>query len=337
VHPFYEGLSLIKKSSLQAGQLVQRMINLHLGQTGERNYHNLNDIANDLVELVTKILPRRIRVSTELAPVQLPVYLDVVEFRQVVINLMLNAADAMPQGGRLTLRTTRHEALPHLENVKGVLPRLPCICLTIQDSGAGIKERHLASIFDPFFTTKSKGSGLGLYNARIAIEKHQGAISVISKEGAGASFQLWLPEADFSESAHLAEESRRMRLTRRSLLLVGQPSEMLDKTAELLRSHNYYIVVAAGADNLGELLHSSDYQFAGVMLLAEPNDLALNSLPAELRQQKKDIKVVLKLAGCNQDELDAELLKGIDLLLNPDLSEADMLLKLKAFFDEIAK
>jgi hypothetical protein len=73
------------------------------------------------------------------------------------------------------------------------------------------------------------------------------------------------------------------------------------------------------------------------MLLAEPNDLALNSLPAELRQQKKDIKVVLKLAGCNQDELDAELLKGIDLLLNPDLSEADMLLKLKAFFDEIAK
>ncbi len=104
-HPFHEGLSLIKKSSLQASQLVQRMINLHLGQTGERNYHNFNDIANDLVELVTKILPRRIQVTTELAPVQLPVYLDVVEFRQVVINLMLNAADAMPQGGRLTLAT----------------------------------------------------------------------------------------------------------------------------------------------------------------------------------------------------------------------------------------
>jgi signal transduction histidine kinase len=337
VHPFHEGLSLIKKSSLQAGQLVQRMINLHLGQTGERNYHNLNDIANDLVELVTKILPRRIQVSTELASAQLPVYLDVVEFRQVVINLMLNAADAMPQGGRLILRTTRHETLPQLDNVKGVLPRLPCICLTIQDSGTGIKQRHLASIFDPFFTTKSKGSGLGLYNARIAIEKHQGAISVVSKEGAGASFQLWLPEADFSESARLVEEHKRIRQTRRSLLLIGQASEMLDKTAELLRSHNYYIVVAAGADNLGELLHSSDYQFAGVLLLAEPNDPALNSLPGELRQQKKDLKVVLKLAGCNQDELDGQLLKGIDLLLNPDLSEADMLLKLKSFFDQMTE
>ena len=66
-HPFQEGLSLIQKNSLQASQLVQRMINLHLGQTGERNYHNLNEIATDLVELVSKILPRRIRVGTELA------------------------------------------------------------------------------------------------------------------------------------------------------------------------------------------------------------------------------------------------------------------------------
>lgn len=310
------------------------MIALHLGQTGERNYHNLNDIAKDLVELVTKILPRRIQVTTDLAPVQLPVYLDVVEFRQVVINLMLNAADAMPQGGRLTLATRRHEQLPALENMKGVAPRLPCICLTIQDTGTGIKQRHLPSIFDPFFTTKSKGSGLGLYNARIAIEKHQGAISVTSKEGAGASFQLWLPQADFSESARLQEQARRARSSRRSLLLVGQAGEVLDKTAEWLRSHNYHVVVAAGTDNLGELLQSSDYQFAGVLLLAEPNNPALNALPAEVRQQNKDLKLVLKPA-CSQDDLDGQLLKGVDLILSPDLSEADMLRKLNTFFDRL--
>ena len=335
-HPFYEGLALIKKSSLQASQLVQRMISLHLGQTGERNYHNLNDIANDLVELVKKILPRRIVVGVELEQRQLPVYLDVVEFRQVVINLMLNAADAMPQGGSLILRTTRHETLPALENVKGVLPRLPCICLTIEDSGTGIKQRHLASIFDPFFTTKSKGSGLGLYNARIAIEKHQGAISVVSREGSGTSFQLWLPEADFSESARVEAEARRARMARRSMLLVGQAGEVLDKTAELLRSHNYHIVVA-GADNAGDFLQSSDYQFAGVLLLAGPNDSTVNSLPGELRQQKKDLKVVLKLAGCSQDDLDTQFLQGIDLLLNPDLPDADMLQKLKLLFDPAAK
>ena len=333
-HPFYEGLALIKKSSLQASQLVQRMINLHLGQTGERNYHNLNDIASDLGDLVKKILPRRIQLEAELAPLQLPVYLDVVEFRQVVINLLLNAADAMPRGGRLTLRTARHEQVPTLENMKGTVPPVPCICLTIQDTGSGIKERHLASIFDPFFTTKAKGSGLGLYNARLAIEKLQGAISVVSKEGAGTSFQIWLPEADFSESSRAGETAPHKRQTRRNLLLLGQPGEVLDKTAELLRSHNYQVVTAASSDSLAELLQSTDYQFDGVFLLAEPNDPSLSSLPAEVRQQNKDVKLVLKLAGCNEDDLETHFLNRIDLLLTPDLSEADMLLKLKSFFEQ---
>lgn len=335
-HPFREGLGLIKKSSLQASQLVQRMVNLHVGQTGERNYHNLNDVASDLVELVNKILPRRIRTDTELCQAQLPVYLDVVEFRQVVINLILNAADAMPRGGSLTLRTERHETLPVMENVKGVIPRLPCVCLTIEDTGCGIKPRHLASIFDPFFTTKSKGSGLGLYNARIAIEKHQGAISVTSREGIGASFHLWLPEADFSESTEADEEARRNRRGRKCLLLLGQPGEMREKTAELLRSNDFHIVVASSSDNLAELLDSPDYQFSGIFLLWEGHDPTTASLPGDIRQQKKDVKIIVKLAGCNQDEVDGRLLGKADLILNSDLPETDMLNRLQSCFDPSA-
>lgn len=333
-HPYHEGLALIKKSSLQASQLVQRMVNLHVGQIGERNYHNLNDISGDLVDLVKKILPRRIQLQVDLAPVSLPAYLDVVEFRQVVINLLLNAADAMPRGGCLTLRTSRHETLPALENMKGTTPRLPCICLTIQDTGTGIKQRHLASIFDPFFTTKAKGSGLGLYNARLAIEKLQGAISVDSTEGVGTSFHIWLPEADFSESIRVEEAAQRKRHTRRSLLLLGLPGEVMDMTAEMLRSHDFHIVTATPTDSLVELLTSSEYHFDGVFLIAEPNDPTVKSLPAEIRQQNKDVKLVLKLAGCNQDDLDSNWISKLDLVLNPDLAEAEMLSKLKSFFEQ---
>jgi hypothetical protein len=332
-HPFREGLSLIKKNSLQASQLVQRMMNLHLGQTGERDYHDLNEVATDLVDLVSKILPRSILVETDLAEASLPVYLDIVEFRQVVINLLLNAADSMPQGGILTLRTSRHETPPAVKNIKGTVPRLPCVCLTIDDTGCGIKERHLASVFDPFFTTKAKGSGLGLYNARLAVEKHQGAISVESKEKIGTSFQVWLPQADFSESNQDNADAQRHRVTRRTILLVGQAGEILDKTAEFLRSHNYPIVIATAGESVPELLQSGDYQFAGVMLLAEPNAPGLNSLLIEVRQQTKEMKVVLKLAGCSQDELDSEVLKGADLLLSADLSEADILGKLESFLN----
>lgn len=333
-HPFQEGLSLIKKSSLQASQLVQRMVHLHVGQTGERNYHNLNEVASDLVELIKKILPRRIHTEVELSAKPLPVYLDVVEFRQIVFNLILNAADAMPKGGSLTLRTSRHETLPELPNFKGVLPRLPSVCLTIEDTGGGIKQRLLASIFDPFFTTKAKGSGLGLYNARIAIEKQQGAISVKSAEGLGTSFGLWLPEADFSESKQADEEERKNRRARKCLLLVGQPGEMREKTAELLRSHNFHIVVAAATDNISEMLGSPDYQFSGILLLVEGQDPALASLPGDIREQKKDLRIAAKLAGCNQDDVDSRLLSKVDLLLSAEVAEAEMLSRLQVFFDQ---
>jgi signal transduction histidine kinase len=331
-HPFHEGLGLIEKNSLQAGQLVQRMVNLHLGQTGERNFHNLNDITTDLVELIRKTLPRRIQVDADLAPLPLPVHLDVVEFRQVAINLLLNAADAMPKGGLLTLSTSRHETLPKLENLKGVAPRLPCVCLTIEDTGSGIKQRHLASIFDPFFTTKAKGSGLGLYNARLAVEKQRGAICVKSTEGVGSTFQIWLPEADLSEpQPELALSPGHNRC---SLLLLGPPGEMRDKTAEMLRSHNFHIVAAEASESLRDLLQSSDYEFAGVLLLTEPNDPGLRSLLDEVRQQNKSIKVALKLAGCDQDDLQTQVLSNIDLVLASDLPETDFLARLNSFFDQ---
>jgi signal transduction histidine kinase len=329
--PFKEGLTLIKNNSLQASQLVKRMINLHLGQTGERNYQDLNEITTDVAELVGKILPRHIRVETELAADSLPVYVDVVELRQVVINLLLNAADAMPQGGVLTLLTSRHADLPQLKNAKGTVLRLPCVCLTIEDTGCGIPERHLSSIFDPFFTTKSKGSGLGLYNARIALEKHQGAISVESKEGIGTSFHVWLPMADFSESDRDTATAQQQREAHRSILLLGQPGDTLDRTAEFLRSHNHPIVTAVASDSLPELLHSSDYHFAGAVLLAEPNAPNLYSMLAAVRQQTKGMKVALKLAGCNLDDLDSRVAEGVDLVLNSDVSHADVLRKLESF------
>ncbi len=333
-HAFYEGMSLIKKSSMQASQLVHRMVSLHLGQIGERNYHDLNDIARDMVDLVKKILPRRVQLATELSEGQLPVYLDLVEFRQAVINLILNAADAMPRGGQLTLRTSRHEEQPVLENMKGTAPRLPCVCLTVQDTGSGIKQRHLAAIFDPFFTTKAKGSGLGLYNARLAVEKLHGAISVVSSEGKGTKFQIWLPEADFSEASRLETAAHGKRPARRTLLLLGPAGEMLDKTAELLRSHNYYIVIAPSSDQPFEMLRSPDYLFDGVFMLTEPWYLSSGSLPTEACQRDKHIKLILKLTAGQQDDLDTQLLTDADLVLGAELSEMDSLTKLKQFFDQ---
>ena len=93
-------------------------------------------------------------------------------------------------------------------------PSRPYVRIRVADTGSGIPAETLNRIFDPFFTTKSKGSGLGLYNAGIAVEKHQGAISVESQEGVGTTFHIWLPQTDFSEPDSMAASPQLNRTAR---------------------------------------------------------------------------------------------------------------------------
>jgi hypothetical protein len=102
----------------------------------------------------------------------------------------------------------------------------------------------------------------------------------------------------------------------------------------LLRSHNFHIVVAEASESLRDLLQSNDYHFAGAVLFAGPNDPGLRSLLDEVRQQDRSLKVALRLAGCNQDDLDTQLLSRIDLVLTSDLSEGDFLGRINAFFGQ---
>jgi PAS domain S-box-containing protein len=332
-HPFHEGLTLIRQHSLQANQLVQRITQLHHGKTGERNYYDLNEIVKDAVDLARKILPRRVTVSTELETMALPLYVDVVEFRQVILNLTLNAADAMPQGGKLAFRTSLQRQLPELAHMEGAMPRLPSVRLAVQDTGCGIPARHLASIFDPFFTTKAmnKGSGLGLYNARLFVEKHHGGISVDSVEAVGTTFAIWLPQADFTEGERVQVSATGQR---RSLLLVGQDGEVLDSTAEFLRMHGYHVVTVHTGEQATESLRSPEYQFVGLYLLVEAGNRELSSLIPDLRRHRPCLKTVLQIVGCNQDELDSHALARSDLILTSGLPEKEILHRLKVLFDQ---
>ena len=324
-------LNLIKQSSLQASQLVQRIVSLHRSQTGARQYHDFNQAVSELIELVSKILPRRIRIQTELPPGQLAVYMDVVEFRQTILNLALNAADAMPNRGVLVFRLTAHTTAQELAHFQGRFPRLPCVCLTVQDNGSGIAARHLPHLFDPFFTTKpiAKGSGLGLYNARSFVEEHGGAISVESTEGAGATFHLWLPQADFTEAERMTDQQSKRR---RSLLLIGQPGFSTDSITEFLRTNNFYIIATHTADRALELLASEENTLDGVMVLAEPDDGVLLNLIPELRDRCHTKRIVLQIIGGNADQVENRILAKADLVLASDAEETTFLKRLDNLF-----
>ncbi len=331
-HEFYEGLALIKEHSMQASQLIHRIVQLHHGKTGERTYSNLDEIVTGLVDLARKILPRRVEVRTVLANATLPVYVDAVEFCQVILNLTLNAADAMPKNGCLTLETSRVEEYPAMGHVEGALPKLPCMCLAVKDTGCGIPARHLAAIFDPFFTTKpmNRGSGLGLYNARLFAEKHHGAISVDSEEGKGTTFRIWLPEADFSEIERVLGAADE----RHSLLAVGGGGPLLDSTVEMLREQGFHVVAARSPEQARERLHSSDYRLSGIWLLIEDTRPEWAQLVEDLHQLASGLSLIVQIVGCNQDEVDAGIIQHADLLVAPNTPAPVMLEKARTLLRE---
>jgi PAS domain S-box-containing protein len=323
-----ESIGLIKRNAMQASALVRRVLNLHQGKPGELGYADLNAQVTDLVELVRKVVPRRIQVEVKLSDAQLPIYVDAVELRQVFLNLAMNAVDAMPHSGRLMFTTSRHAAMPELQHMQGTFPRLPAVCLHVEDNGTGIPARNLGSIFDPFFTTKpmNKGAGLGLYNSRLFVEKHHGAISVDSTEGRGTTFHLWLPEADFTEQERQANPGVRRR---RTLLLLGPPGRALETTTEFLRSNNYFVVTETREGAGIQLLDSLDYEFDAVLVIAGADaDPSIGQILRDLRLRRPPIKSILQIVGRNEDEIDPRWIRDASLTLPPDLPEAQLQEKL---------
>jgi PAS domain S-box-containing protein len=322
------GLGLIRETAMQASQLAHRIRKLHQGIPGERSYQDLNEAIQSLVDLLQKVLPRRVRVQTELAEGQLPLYVDVVELQQVIINLALNAADAMPDGGQLTIRTARHQQLPEAPNLQGVRPRTPAISLSFQDTGTGIPVRFLGSIFDPFFTTKpmGKGSGLGLYNARLFVEKHGAAISLETRDGRGTTFHLWFAEADFTEAQQLRPAAQPARHT---LLVAGAAGDRLEHMVRWLREQGYYVVPASGEAAAVEALHAPHYQFSGLVVLSSGGESEELALCHRVRAHKLPLKTLLAVAHGNEDELPESLRRVVDAIVPFDAAPAEFLNRLK--------
>ena len=323
----YQGFGLIKRNSMQATQLVQRILSLHQGKVGQRNYYSVNELVTDALEVVRKTV-RRITLHTEFSTEQLPLYVDPIELRQVLVNLTLNAADAMPDGGDIYFFTRLIPEMPALETFQGTLPRVPAVCIEVRDTGSGIAREHLSQIFDPFFTTKplNKGSGLGLYNARLFAEKHAGAISVESVENEGTTFRIWLPKANFTESERFQSE---LVLGRKTLLVVETTGKNVEATAQCLRENGFYVATAVSERSAVELLHSPDYQFDAVMAVVNGQNRLSPRLFNEIGRLKLPIKKVVQIYGSNEDDHDKALLEKADMVIGSDIPAGEIANKLR--------
>ena len=205
-----EHLHDIEEASFSAAQLTRQLLAFARRQIVEPRVLDLNGSVSNAQKLLARLLGEDIELELELEPELWRVRVDPSHAEQMLVNLAVNARDAMPQGGRLTLRTeNRHTQLPdHLG------PSRPgeYVIVSIRDEGVGISDDVLPQIFEPFFTTKPQGLGTGLGLAMVygAMQQAFGVVDVVSKVGSGTTFRLYFPRCieNASEPASKALEAR---------------------------------------------------------------------------------------------------------------------------------
>jgi PAS domain S-box-containing protein len=183
-HPIQRDLHLIQEASHQAKGLASQLLAFSKNRKVDMTRFDLNQLVRRTLDLLRSSLPHKVQVEALLHNGELPLEANETQLQQVLMNLCLNAKDAMPQGGRLQVRT---ELVQHDER-RGV-------CLKVRDEGHGMAETVRSKVFDLFFTTKEHGTGLGLAVVQQIVESYGGFVEVHSEPEKGATFEVWLPLA----------------------------------------------------------------------------------------------------------------------------------------------
>jgi PAS domain S-box-containing protein len=245
--PVRRWLTEVDQSAWRAAALTRHLLAFSRQQVIEPRVLDLRGVVDGMESLVARTIGEDVRLRVRLASEPCRVLVDHGQMEQVVLNLVTNARDAMPDGGLLTLEVER--ALPpHLppsaHREKGG-PRV--VVLSVSDTGEGMPDDVQGRIFEPFFTTKPSGTGTGLGLAMVygAAEQNGGWIDVVSAPGRGSTFQLHLPEAQAeSETAPTPQADEVLRGTETVLLVEDDPA-VREVTAEQLESLGYRVLICA--------------------------------------------------------------------------------------------
>ena len=251
-------LQTVTKSMDRGGQLVQQLLLFSRKAESRKMHVDLNQEVEGLVRILERTIPKMIALELHLAAEAWPLLADPVQVEQVLLNLVNNAVDAMPEGGRLTIET---DNMVLDEDFVRTLPGAVAgryVRLTVSDTGCGMDEKTLKHVFDPFFTTKEvdKGTGLGLASAYGIVKAHGGFILCSSEVGSGTTFRVYLPATDtfktVSDTPHQPEAKIKANMDGdndvRTILVVDDEPTIRELTQEALEDFGYTVLNAASGE-----------------------------------------------------------------------------------------
>ena len=299
-----DGLRHIVTATERAANLTRQLLAFGRKQIMQARPLNLNDAIANLARMLKRIIGENIDLKCDYTPEPVFIFGDVGMLEQVLVNLVVNARDAITHGGIVRLATERLSlqadyVREHPEARAGEFVRL-----SVSDSGTGIAPENLPHIFEPFFTTKAvgKGTGLGLSIVYGVVKQHQGWIEVTSQPGAGARFDLLLPTIPSpAAAADAPETSERPRGGTERILLVEDDSGVRAITQRLLETFGYRVWKAASAREALKIWHAHAAEVE--LLLTDimmPGSLTGRELAEQLCHEKPQLKVVF-MSGYSAD------------------------------------
>ena len=235
-----------------------------------------------------------------------PVEVDEGQFRQVIDNIVLNAVQAMPEGGKIEVRSE------NVELTDGFLPPLAAgkyVKISVRDYGAGIRPEHLPRIFDPYFTTKGNARGLGLASAYSVVRKHDGQINVESQVAHGSTFQIYLPASLKAVEAAVPEDEPRRFFGQGRVLIMDDEADILIVVGEMLELMGYQVEAARdGAEALQRYMAAkrADNPFDVVVMdLTIPNGMGGKEAIRRLKELDPQVKAIVS-SGYSYDPVMAK-------------------------------
>ena len=244
--PDREGLLDIRSASERAAVLTRQLLTFSRQQVVSPQVLRLNELVLELEKLLRRLLGEDVAIRVGVAPDCGGVKADPGQLEQVIVNLAVNARDAMPNGGRLTIETKNVDLDAEYPTDRVTIPAGRYVMLAVTDTGTGMDAQTKARIFEPFFTTKpvGKGTGLGLATVYGAVKQSGGYIWLYSEVGQGTSFKIYLPRLDAAEPQAVAAEAA-VPLDGTETVLVAEDEDAVRQIIEkALQARGYTVMVA---------------------------------------------------------------------------------------------
>jgi two-component system, cell cycle sensor histidine kinase and response regulator CckA len=333
-HDFFKYVDTIERSAFRAADLTSKLLAFTRGGKINRQPLNINKLINETLEIIRHTIDKSIAIETNLDE-SLPTVLgDAGQVQQVVMNLCVNARDAMSGGGRLSVVTEmavirKADPLAPADAVPGSYAKI-----VVSDSGTGMDKDVQARIFDPFFTTKTtgQGSGLGLSVVYGIVKAHQGFVTVSSLLGQGSLFNVFLPVSGQPEvQDKVVPETLRGR--DELILVIDDEEDIRSFIKEVLQTHGYRVLLADNGDQAFDIYKKRYREIALVILDMMMPEMGGEETFLRMKGINPCIRALLSTGFSQDGRVDEILSKGVRAFIQKPYGFNQLLSKLRQILD----